>query len=215
MRRLAAMTVALALAVAGCGGDDETTQSGDSTTTTAAAEPTTTTEDGSGGGSTTTTAGEGIDPMLDAGTDPVHSEEDSGAGTSLLTDVRVARHEGFDRVVFEFDGAVPGYDVEYVQPPITEDGSGDEVAVDGAAFLSVTMRPASGFDLSTGEGEQTYEGPTRIAGADSGASVIQEVVRTGDFEAVLAWVIGVSDRVDFRVDELNGPSRLVIDVRNH
>jgi hypothetical protein len=219
MRRLLAIltVVALTLALGACGGDDETTESGDSTTTSAEAEATTTTDgDGAVDGSTTTTAGDGgIDPMEDAGTDPIHREENSGAETSLLTDVRVARHEGFDRVVFEFDGALPGYDVEYVQPPITEDGSGDEIDVAGEAFLSVTMRPASGFDLSQGEGEQTYDGPTRIAGEDSGTSVIQEVVRTGDFEAVLGWVIGISDRVDFRVDELSGPSRLVIDVRNH
>jgi hypothetical protein len=209
---LATILVA-ALAVAACGGDDgETTESGaSSTTSTTAVDETTTT---AGDDTTTTTGADGIDPMEGASTDPVVSEP-SGAGVSLLTDVRVARHEGFDRVVFEFDGAVPGYDVRYVEPPITEDGSGDEIEVEGDAFLAVVMQPASGFDLSSGEGEQTYTGPTRIAGADAGTGVIQEVVRTGDFEAVLGWVIGISDRVDFRVDTVESPSRLVVDVRNH
>ena len=216
MRRiLATLLVALALAAAACGGDDEeATESGASSTTTTTAEEdggsTTTTAAG-----TTTSAADGIDAMEDAGTDPVVSETTAAAETSLLTDVRVARHEGFDRVVFEFEGEVPGYDVRYVEPPITEDGSGDEVDVAGEAFLAVVMQPASGFDLSEGEGEETYTGPTRIEGTDSGTSVIQEVVRTGDFEAVLGWVIGISDRVDFRVDALEAPGRLVVDVRNH
>lgn len=209
MRRLVAMAIVVALALAACGGDDEMTETGDSTTTEASEPTTSTSED-----PTSSTATGGIDPMDDAGTEPVRREP-SSAETSLLTDVRVARHEGFDRVVFEFNGPVPGYDVEYVEPPITEDGSGHDVEVDGEAFLQVVMRPASGFDLSRGEGEQTYEGPTRIDGQDSGTSVIQEVVRTGDFEAMLTWVIGISDRVDFRVDEVDGPARLVIDVRNH
>ena len=212
MRRILATVLVAALAVAACGGDDEeTTETGASSSTTATSvdESTTTSAD-----DTTTTAADGIDPMGDAGTDPVVSETTAAAGTSLLTDVRVARHEGFDRVVFEFEGEVPGYDVRYVEPPITEDGSGDEVDVAGEAFLAVVMQPASGFDLS-GEGEETYTGPTRIEGTDRGTSVIQEVVRTGDFEAVLGWVIGISDRVDFRVDALAAPGRLVVDVRNH
>jgi hypothetical protein len=207
MRRLLIGFVLLA-AMTACGGDDGETAAGDTTTTTAA----TTTTDASPS-STSTTSVDGIDPMEGAGTDPVRSDG-PGTGTALLTDVRVARHEGFDRVVFEFQGNLPGYTVEYVQPPITEDGSGDEVDVDGDAFLSITMTPASGFDLS-GEGEQTYDGPTRIAGEEHGTSVIREVVRTGDFEAVLGWVVGLSDRVDFRVDEVSSPPRLVIDVRNH
>ena len=207
MRRVLTVAVALLLAVGGCGGDDET----ETTDTTEESSTTSTTADGAT--STSSSTPDGIDPMEDAGTDPVRSEGD-GEGTSLLTDVRVARHEGFDRVVFEFDGPVPGFDVEYVEPPITADGSGNEVEVEGDAFLQVRMEPASGFDLS-GEGEQTYDGPTRLSGEDAGTSVIQEVVRTGDFEAVLAWVVGISDKVDFRVDTLEDPTRIVVDVRNH
>ena len=207
MRRLLAAGMVVLLGLASCGGDDDTETTG----TTATSEATATS--GSGTSSTSTSSVDGIDPMEGAGTDPVHVEAEGNA-VALLTDVRVARHEGFDRVVFEFDGPVPGLDVEYVEPPITEDGSGNEIEVGGDAFLQVIMQPASGFDLS-GEGEQTYDGPTRLPGEEAGTSVIQEVVRNGDFEAVLAWVIGISDRVDFRVDVLGDPSRVVVDVRNH
>jgi hypothetical protein len=77
------------------------------------------------------------------------------------------------------------------------------------------MEPASGFDLSVPEGELVYTGPRRLEGADAGTSVVREIVRTGDFEAVLTWAVGLSDRVDFRVTTLDGPPRLVIDFRNH
>jgi hypothetical protein len=145
---------------------------------------------------------------------PVAGEPES-ASTALLTRVVLGRHEGYDRVVFEFRNAVPGYRIEYVEPPLREDGSGNRVEVEGAAFVLVRMEPASGFDLSVPEGELVYEGPRRLSGADSGTTVVREVVRTGDFEAVLSWAVGLSDRVDFRVTRLSGPPRLVVDFRNH
>jgi hypothetical protein len=45
--------------------------------------------------------------------------------------------------------------------------------------------------------------------------VVQQLVRTGDFEAVLSWAIGLSDKVDFRVTTATSPDRLIVDFRNH
>ena len=104
--------------------------------------------------------------------------------------------------------------MEYVAPPFAEDGSGDPITVDGKAFVAVRMEPASGFDLNTGEGELVYKGPKRIEGATAGTSVVQELVRTGDFEAVLGWVIGLEEKVDFRVTTATSPPRLIVDFRN-
>ncbi len=133
----------------------------------------------------------------------------------MLERVDVGRHEGYDRVVFRFRDQLPGYRVEYVQPPLKEDGSGNPVEIQGNAIVMVRMEPASGFDLNTGEGVMTYKGPRRIAGSDSGTSVVRELVRTGDFEAVLHWAVGLSDRVDFRVRTATSPARLIVDFRNH
>ena len=193
--RLIALT-ALALAVSACGGygDDD---AGAPTTT--APPPATT------------------DPLEGASTAPQTGAMQTSAGpgveTSLLERVAVARHEGYDRVVWQFRNLVPGYRAEYVDPPLTEDGSGAEVKVDGTAFFTLRMEPASGFDLNTGEGVLVYRGPRRISGA--GTSVVREVVRTGDFEAVLTWAVGLSDPVDFKVRELDDPPRIVVDFRNH
>jgi hypothetical protein len=158
----------------------------------------------------TTTAG-GIDPLENAGTEPVVGEA-TATETALLERVAVGRHEGYDRVVFQFRGdALPGYRVEYVEPPLKEDGSGNPVTISGKAFITVRMEPASGFDLNTGEGVVVYRGPKRLPGA----SVVKEVVRTGDFEAVLTWAIGLEQKVDFRVTTAASPSRLIVDFRNH
>jgi len=130
--------------------------------------------------------------------------------------VAVGRHEGYDRVVFQFRGeGLPGYRVSYMEPPLKEDGSGNPVDIAGAAFVVVRMEPASGFDLNTGEGVLVYKGPRRIEGSGAGTSVVKEVVRTGDFEAVLSWAIGLEEEVDFRVTTAASPARLIVDFRNH
>ena len=90
-----------------------------------------------------------------------------------------------------------------------EDGSGNVVKIDGDAFVVVRMEQASGFDLSVPEGALVYTGPRRIS--PNGTSVVREVVRTGDFEAVLTWAVGLSDRVPFRVLTLDDPARIVVD----
>ena len=202
----ATLMVAATCAASGCGGSDDGSATPSAapppvSTTTA---PTPTTPDDSGG----------IDPLAGAGTELVTAAAGSEE-IALLNRVALGRHEGYDRVVFQFRNALPGYRIEYVEPPLHEDGSGAPVDVDGSAFLLVRMERASGFDLETGEGQLVYDGPRRIGGAQAGTSTVREVVRTGDFEAVLSWAVGVGDRVDFRVLTLAGPPRLVVDVRNH
>jgi hypothetical protein len=76
------------------------------------------------------------------------------------------------------------------------------------------MQPASGYDLNSGEGTLIYKGPRRISGADAGTSVIKDVVRTGDFEALLTWTIGLDGKVPFRVITLKSPPRLVVDFQH-
>jgi len=134
------------------------------------------------------------------------------AGPSLLTDIRVDHHPGYDRLVFEFRPGVtgPGYRVLYTSRPVLEDGSGRPVAVEGQAVLEVHMEHASGADLAAG-GQPTYRGPTRLR--PSGTTAVVEVVRSGDFEGVLTWVAGVRDQARFLVHTLADPPRLIVDVR--
>lgn len=128
-----------------------------------------------------------------------------------LTDVRVGAREGGDRVVFEFDSVVPGYKIDYVERPVTEDGSGDEVQVRGTAILQVRMENASSARLDGEEVVVTYDGPRRVR--PNLPTITTELVQVGDFEGVLTWVIGVSNKVPaLTVSALGGPSRLVLDL---
>lgn len=195
--------IAAAVALAGCAGSD-----GDAAPATTSAGTTTTTTDTTG-----TTGAETGPALTDVSTRPVTGES-AVSETALLERVAIGHNDGFDRVVFQFRNGVPGYHVEYVQPPISEDGSGNRIEVEGSAFVTVRMEPASGFDLSVAEGELVYKGPRRLSGSDAGTSTIEEIVRSGDFEAVLSWAIGLDERVPFRVLVLDSPARLVVDFDN-
>ncbi|MCB1257023.1 MAG: hypothetical protein KDB26_07960 [Microthrixaceae bacterium] len=128
--------------------------------------------------------------------------------TAFLKEVRVAKHSGFDRVVFEFDGEVPGYRVEYVDE-LAEDGSGDAVQLQGVP-LRVIIAPASGVDLSGDTYEQIYTGPRSINGV---GGVVEQIADAGDFEGQITWGIGVTERRPFVVSTLTNPTRLVIDIK--
>ena len=189
------MFVACSLLLA-CTGDDD-----DPEPTTSTTERPTTTSTTAPASTTSTTAFEGS-------TTPTSIAGDAAA-VAHLTDVRVAGQEGFDRVVFELDGeGAPNVAVEWVDEAVA-DGSGERVDVEGGALLQVRMEPASGVDLNGEEVRETYTGPDRVRGDTTS---ITEVVRTGDFEANLTWVVGVERELPYRVSVLRSPSRVVVEV---
>lgn len=144
------------------------------------------------------------------GTSP-RSAPASAGGTALLRAVRVGRHAGFERIVFEFEGRTqPSYRIRWADGRATADGSGAVVDVAGAARLEVVLSPASGVDLT--DGTIVYDGPDRVAVADQ-VVLIRDLVRTGDFEGVLSWAVGASTDAPFRVLTLSSPTRLVVDLR--
>ncbi|QXC61573.1 hypothetical protein KSP35_01615 [Aquihabitans sp. G128] len=151
------------------------------------------------------------DDSLDGFASSPRSAPAGADGTALLRAVRVGHHDGFDRVVFEFAGDVrPGYRVGWATGPTYADGSGEVVTVAGGATLEVVLQPASGVDMETGK--PVYRGPDRVPAARSDG-VLRELVRTGDFEAVLSWAVGTDRERPFRVHTLAGPPRVVVDVR--
>jgi hypothetical protein len=165
------------------------------------------------GSSTTLTGGTGATGATGPGPPfaTTRTSVPASAGPALLSTVRAAHQEGFDRLVFEFTDRVPGYEVSYVGRPVLEDASGREVAIEGAAVLRVKMVTASGVDLSTSGARTTYTGPDRLR--PSGTTVVRELARSGDFEGTLTWVAGASVQAPFRVTTLSSPPRLVVDVR--
>lgn len=123
----------------------------------------------------------------------------------IVKGVRFGAHAGFDRVVIDLDGVVPGYAVRWVDE-VVQDGSGERMDVQGGAYLQVTLTPANAH---TEEGTPTWSGGPVY---HTGLTNVRDVVRNGDFEAVVSVALVLDHRAGFRVLEQRGPSRLVIDV---
>ncbi|AKQ69585.1 hypothetical protein A176_006497 [Myxococcus hansupus] len=139
-------------------------------------------------------------------TAPVTLKRGPGQAVTLRS-VRTGTHADYDRVVFEFDGArVPGYQLEYVNKPVIQCGSGDETPLAGQAALQVTLTPARGHDDQGRATVSALEMKPKLP-------TLLELVRTCDFEAEVTWVLGTKARTDYRVMELSGPTRLVVDVK--
>ncbi len=129
---------------------------------------------------------------------PVLRHVETGTGAS----------PGYDRVVFEFTGdSVPGYRVEYTTKPVQRCGSGDPVAVAGTGRLIVRFEPAQAHDE---HGTLTPAERQRAPGLPA----VRELTLVCDFEGQVAWVLGIAAPSEYRVSELTGPARLVLDVRH-
>lgn len=139
--------------------------------------------------------------------------KNKGAWDLVLRDIRVAEHDGFDRLVAEFRGTgTPGWNVKYVKKPRAE-GSGQPVAVDGENFLAVSI---SGVTLRKGypqTSEDFYDGPRHFEPENAGD--VEDVHLVGVFEGYSQLFLGLGgDKLPFRVFTLTKPSRLVIDVQD-
>ena len=145
---------------------------------------------------------------FDGGTEPVEQPAPTDE-VLLLADVRMAGHDCFDRIVFEFSGtADPGFEVQYLDAPPVEDPTGDPVDVAGSVFLEIRMQSASGFNFETGM--PSYTGPARLTPSDT--VYAREAARTGDFEAILIWVVGLDEERPFQAYTLADPARVVVDI---
>lgn len=131
---------------------------------------------------------------------------DGRGGIATLSAVRTARHDGFDRIVLEFRGDIlPGYELEYVDRPVRECGSGRAVELEGNGWLEIRLQPAKAHDDS---------GRATVASRDRRVD-LPNLVRlrsTCDFEVHVVWVAALQSPEPYRVLELRDPTRLVIDV---
>ena len=125
--------------------------------------------------------------------------------TPVLVAVRASHRGDVDRVVFEFRGGLPSSrQVEYVDR-LMADGSGRRVRVAGQALLRVRLEPAQAH---TDAGAPTAA-PRRVAYA---LPNVMTAVRSGDFEAVTTYGLGLARRTPFTVSTLQSPPRVVVEV---
>lgn len=161
-----------------------------------------------GGTSSGGTSSGGHDSAQFAGTTGKSEGKSTATGKSQLTDARVGGHDGFDRVVFEFQGkGVPAYTLEYLKKPLTHCSSGEEVKVSGGAVLSVR------FSSSAAHAE---DGSSLIKSRDfsPGLSIIKQATLLCDFEGSVQWVLGVGAAHPYRVMVYQDPARLVVDIKH-
>lgn len=135
-------------------------------------------------------------------------EERQVTGAALLRELRTARHEDFDRIVLDFGADdVPGYRISYIDRPVRQCGSGDEVPIAGDGWLSITVEPANAH---TEAGEATVRERERTPRLP----VLLELEMICDFEAVVEVVAGVASPERYRAFVLPSPNRLVVDIRH-
>jgi hypothetical protein len=121
-----------------------------------------------------------------------------------LDAIRATHRAGVDRIVFEFQGGLPAmHGVRYVDRLIA-DGSGKAIPVAGRAILQVRFGGATAHDNSG-----TPTAPRRTAYALPNAMLS---VRSGDFEGVVTYGLGLAKRTPFRVTTLHNPARVVVQV---
>lgn len=135
-------------------------------------------------------------------------EDDGSVGVANIADVRVGAHDGYDRVVFEFEQGTPDLTLDRATPPFTGDASGLPIEVNGDSFLGLTMR---GGSKQTDDGTSSYDGPTEF---EPGFDILEALVEGGDFERQSTWYLGLTAEACARLTILDGPPRIVIDIEH-
>jgi hypothetical protein len=126
----------------------------------------------------------------------------AGAAATVYN-VKVAHHDGYDRLVIGFPtaNAMPQYQLtRQATSQFVRDASGQPVTLDGSSGIRVVLRNA---DITPGV-------PTDLKPE---LPAIREVAQIGNFERVVSYGVGLASPACFRVLELSGPTRLVIDVQ--
>jgi hypothetical protein len=127
----------------------------------------------------------------------------TASGAATVYDVRVAHHSGYDRLVIGFPtaNAMPEYQLtRQATSTFIRDASGQPVTLNGSAGIRIVLR-----NTDVTQGVATDQKP--------GLPAIREVAQIGNFERVVSYGVGLATAACFRVLELTGPSRLVIDVQ--
>jgi hypothetical protein len=125
----------------------------------------------------------------------------SGLSTTLMN-IRNASHagDGYDRVVFDFSGGIPSWDVTRQESStFVRDASGQNVTLEGNAGLKLVLL---GTDVA---GSVSSDLQPRLTS-------IREIAQVGNFEHQLTYGIGLSSSQCVRVLQLSNPIRLVVDV---
>ncbi|MPY58386.1 AMIN-like domain-containing (lipo)protein [Streptomyces spongiae] len=136
----------------------------------------------------------------------------SSSAPAYLTNVTTAKHDCYDRIVFDIPAGSAGklgYWVEYVDT-YGQEGSGDPIPVSGGAILQIRVIAAS---YDTQNQKVTYPGKAKqsLPGVDlTGYSTFRDAKFGGSFEGISNVGLGVRARLPYKVTQLS--DKLVVDV---
>ena len=198
-RLVPGLLVLTMLTLAACGGSGSDDRAGPATTagtraptTTATTPAPTATTGGAAAWSTATKTGPG-------GTQPPDGP------SAKLAAIRAARHPGYDRVVFQFEGAeVPGYRIEYVREITLGETDDQFLTLQGGALVQATFQGSATEDYRP----ETQTVPDKLT---PGLAQVKQIGLAEDWEGVVRLGIGLDHRAGFRVLELHDPARVVVD----
>ena len=135
---------------------------------------------------------------------PVFSCADaSGGGTaSEVVAVRVGQHDGYDRLVIEFNGPIPAYSVKGRSgTSFTTSPRGQTVTLGGTNGVLIVMHSIVNWT--------SYSGPYAF---EPNFPILREARQIENFEGYQQWALGIQGTPCIRVTTLTSPSRLVVDV---
>ena len=189
----------------------------------------------SGSGSGTGSANQTQPPQTPASPQPEHSapagltalgnadgapktERVEAPAELAITDIRMAGHDGFDRIVFEMAGnGMPDWYVSYTEQPFHQ-GSGRPVEMDHLVALNInidgTVRPEtidkklSGPDLD----KLVDKANDSASESEQELGVIKDFIPGGMHDGRSQYFLAMDMKQPFSVQVLRGPTRLVIDI---
>jgi hypothetical protein len=194
--------------VAGCSGGEDSPSASSSSSASASGDATGSPSEGSGSAGSESSGAVDTDapPPFNANTDP-DAQQQSEDSFATVTNIRLGRQDGFDRVVFEIGGkGTPGWNVFYTDEAAAQ-GSGEPIDVSGDAILQVTMQ---GMGLPFETGAEEWSGPDPLKSGDT--KNVTEVAWDGTFEGTTVAFVGLTGKKAFRVYSLANPTRIVLDV---
>jgi len=144
-------------------------------------------------------------------TKPFSRAHGPASESSYIKIVRAAKNASFDRVVFEFQGPVPNYRIEYLKSRIYENESGrHRIRLPGNVFLQLNF-----FVIPFDDTQEKYtDARNFVPKGNLAMRSLRSVKDETIFEGYYDFLVGMRSKVPFRVTELSNPSRLVIDFKH-
>ena len=200
-RASVAVAFSFAVALAGCGPTSSTFVSSAPTPTTSASfSPTATASPVPSSSPSTTPTPQPTSALL-AGFTCADTSGGSEQTGSNVVGVRVGQHDGYDRLVIEFSGPIPSYNVQRRSgTTFTASPRGQAVTLRGTNGVLVLLHPIFNW---------TDSGPSDF---QPDYPVLREARLVENFEGYQQWALGIQGTPCLRVTTLTSPSRLVVDV---